>query len=300
VPEGQEHPLRSFLAQAQADNHQNYFGWGLHLQQSSGYGTKQSVRTAIERGFIDNRWPTQTDVIDGITKKAITYIKNGTLIQAAAIGSRTETSIDWRIGGLVQLGTRDSGKYMFKNLFGKNHSIKTSQGGHILSVTCHLNHCLDIQLFNNGLPLSLDAQDPNQQRGVHQDHTTDFVDIRRSGRVDLEGILKPRIFIAAFTLRDKIESPDPTYFDCPKWDEIRDRMLLPGSFETLPPPIMDLEKNEKMESFSKMEDIITRNVMQLLSTAILPSRPQPEAFNVCLTNGFVESSKTIIDYAQIL
>jgi hypothetical protein len=289
------------LAQAQNDDHQNHFGWGLRLRQSKGPGAKPSLRTAIERGFIDNRWPTQTDVIDGITKKATTYVKNGRLIQAVAIGSRTRTLIDWTIGGLVHLGERqllmssepDSELIDF---YGTAHHVQTSTDGYILSVTCESRYCLDIQLFNNGVPLSLRAQGSEQQRRALQ-YPTDFVDIRRTGRLELMGTLKPRIFVAVFSFRDRVQNSDPTDFVCPKWEEIRERLWLPGSTKQLLPPIMNLEKNEKIESLSGMEDIITRNVVQLLFTTALPSRPQPMPFNL---HGFIECSPKDIDYAATL
>jgi hypothetical protein len=294
-----EDTLRPILAQAQADNHQNYFGWGLHLQQSSRPGTKQSLRTAIERRFIYNRWPTQTDVIEGITKKAITYVDNGSLIQAVAIGSRTITSIDWTIGGLVQLGARSMRRSDINADYGTGYIVQTSPDSYILSVKCDFNYCLDIQLFNNGDRISLEPQTSEQQRGVHQDQTTDFVDIRRSGSLDLKGIFDPMIFIAVFTLRDTHASPHPTYFDCPTGDDIGELMLLPGYTRTLPPLIMNL-KNEKMRSLFDMEDIITRNVAHLLYTTVLPRRPQPKACKFCPINAFVECSPVKIDYAATL
>lgn len=288
-PVTQDNLLRSFLAQAQNDDDRNDCGWGLHLQESRGPFTKQFTRTAVERGFIDTRWPTQTDVIDGITKKAISYITNGKLIQAIAIGSRTRTSIDWKIGGFVQLGEQESMESQVFENYGQDNSVQTSPDGYILSATYKSKYCLDIQLFNNGLPVSLNNLVPEQQEMVFQDEIADYVDIRRKGNVQLEG-MKPRIFLAVFSLRDIDQNQRPTHFDCPKLNEIRYRMLLPGGVGSLLTPI---KKNPKMDLFSGSADMIERNAMQLLYTNTLPSRPVP-------INGFIECGPESIDYEATL
>ena len=233
-PDDQEDPLRSLLAQAQHErsllvhakhersllahaqheNEQTSFGWGLRI--------KQSALKGIERGFSDNRWPTQREDADDTVKKSTSYVKNGKLIQAVVIASAEETSINWTIGGKIQLLQRE-----FENSTPSiipDCSVQPSPSGTVLSVIWGSKCRLDVQLFDlqphKSEPLSLKSPVPSG------DHQGGIADIFRYGKLDHDGILEPKILVAVFALRDLDRTPQSTDFECPDFNEVMEHLAL--------------------------------------------------------------------------
>ena len=144
--------MRTFLAQAQAKHSRTAFSWGLHMGNSE----RKSEEYGIERGFVNNRWPIQREDLDGVTMKSTTYVEDGRLIQAVVVASEKRTSVDWRIGGRIQLV---EGQQFEENLSKgpkiAKHSVEESVDGTTLSVSCDSKYRLDVKLFDNGKPLIL-------------------------------------------------------------------------------------------------------------------------------------------------
>jgi hypothetical protein len=294
----QEDPLRSLLAQAQDENHRASFGWGLHLEQSARKGIEGGLGRGIGRGFIDNRWPTQTEDIDGLIKKSTTYVEKGRLIQAVVIASEENTSIDWTIGGNIQLAQRQFENPLAPPII-TNYSVQTSDDGYVLSAKCNLSYRLDVQLFDNAIPLKLLHQ-PRHQPMLSEHHPIDFVDIFCDGKLELKGILEPKILVAVFALRDKDRSLESDDLKPPDMNQVTERLSLFNRSTNSPTPIMNLEISDKMESLSEVRYIIARNVEQLLSTAALPHSPQPGPPKIYLINSLVGNGQLEINYEATL
>lgn len=208
------------LAQAQDENNQTSSGWGLRI--------KQSALKGIERGFNDNRWPTQREDADDTIKKSTSYVKSGKLVQAVVIASAEPTEINWTIGGKIQLLQRKFGNPTPSMVLGC--SVQTTDNGTLLSVLWDSKYRLDVQLFDlqsfeDSEPLSLEPSVPPG------DHQGGIADILCYGKLDHDGILAPKILVAVFALRESDRMPELTDFEsadfeCPDFNEVMEHLAL--------------------------------------------------------------------------
>ena len=265
---------RTMLTLAQSDSIRVDSGWGLSLPKA-----ENPRDGAVERGFIENRWPTwRKDLMETAhtLEKATTYVNDGRLIQAVVIKGDPGTLFNWRIGGKVQLGKRFLGK--LDGIFDTLHSVET---GEILSVTSNdLGYGVDIQLFINGNRQSLQ---PDNAAGLDRL----VPDIRCHGQLNFDDGLM--FLVAVFSFRDGLQSPKSKYR--PEFPDILYHL--------------GFEEPDKIEYRlpGRTGDIITRNVEQILSVSALSDPKQNEPRDIFLASDLVghdDKNGVNINYEQTL